>query len=132
MDASKKCQHIKDLLLEQPIDKSLVKKEVKELVDFLNQDSWEDYELEEMGIPYIALMEKGLYEEALEVLFVLKENTTCFQNTPGVFFYIGKCYFLLGDYDKAENNFMTALHCDFDEDDSIYEYLREIEKKNKK
>ena len=121
-------EEINELLKKKKTSRELVKEKVARLVYLFKHNEDPFFDIDNVEVPFHALEDKKFFDEALELLFLIQENVECYLNNPEVFFYIGECYYKMKEYKKAYNYFGKALSYDYDDDDIIYEYRRELRK----
>ena len=120
---------VKELLEQKKPDRKLVKEKVDRLVYLFNHNEDPFFDIDDVEVPFHELEDKGFFDEALVLLDLMRENVECYLNHPEVFFYIGECYYKMKEYKKAYDYFGKALSYDYDDNDIIYEYRRELRKK---
>ena len=114
---------IKKLLEANPVNSGLISNKTKELEQTILDTPWYSRMCDDIDNPIEELINHEFYQEALLIIFAIKEQEFCSLDMGYYDMEAGICYFKMKDYEKAELYFHKAVSDDEDYIDDIREYI---------
>ena len=119
------CKELKASLIRDD-DLSKIRKLVKEIIELMEASEWYSRLRDDIEWPHVELMNKGLYQEALDILRKVIEKESCNLDQGDLYVKMGICYYYLKDKDNALKYFNRAIEDDEDYVDEARPYLKEL------
>ena len=128
---SQRCEELRELLRDETIDDAAVTQMTDELIGLVKDAYWCSRLRDDFDWPFEELIEKGHYEETIQLIKTILDKEDCSQEQGDLHLLMGICHFHLERFEDAETEFVLAIDDDEDYADEANPYRDAIREKLK-